>query len=211
MKTWQKTERSVSVGYIRLRKAGPSMKEQAAKLAAAGCPVSGIDARVYIDEQSRRKQKPEDEPLPERARAIRCCREGDRLVIDSAATLGVSTEDILRAVGQVGKRGAVVFDATAEELLEVSDVALAIEFAHRGGTELRKERGRQMRRKAVERGAFGAAEVRWDEKQLAKAKSLWMNALLTAKEVQEKTGIPARTLYNKFGPRGTPRFGGPKK
>jgi hypothetical protein len=43
------------------------------------------------------------------------------------------------------------------------------------------------------------------------ARALWHDPRLSAADVEREIGVPVRTLYRKFGARGTPLFGEGKK
>lgn len=203
---WQTMKR----GYIRVSKAGPSLEDQRAALARAGITDQSDGGPVYVDAEAKGRRKGgADARLVERARALLSLRAGDVLVVHSLARLGTSTPDTMAVLGEIAMRGASLYLAAAGRALawhpDAAEIVAAVADAER---ERRQEIAAKARRAAADMGAVRgpARSLALGRRQAAAA--AWADVLLTAAQVEAQTGIPVRTLYRMFGPRGTPRFGG---
>jgi len=186
------------VGYIRIDKAGPSEADQAAALALAGVE----EGFTYVDRPGKRRAKPGEDVTPQRAEAIRALRDGDELAIHSAARLGTTRGDVLRALGAVGRAGAVVHDCHAGEVITPHPAALcAIAFAERAESQGQQERAARARRGITKR--TGPAKA-LNSRQQKDAKALWQNPEMSARQVAEAAKCSVRTLYRLFGPKRAP-------
>lgn len=196
-------------GYVRVSKAGPTLDEQREALAKAGITDFSDAGPVYVDMPPKGRRKPgADARLERRTDAIKGLRAGDVLVVSSPARLGTSTEDIMAVLAEIGRRQASVFDCSTRQTVEWHpQAAEVVAFAAAAETERRQEITRKARRVAAELGAVRGAARKLTPKRRAEAQALWADVLLTAAQVEERTGVPVRTLYRLFGPRGTPHFG----
>ncbi|WJS87210.1 recombinase family protein [Paracoccus sp. TOH] len=184
-------------GYIRLSKAGPSLKEQQDALASAGIDNFTDFGPVYVDVIPRGRPA---EALPNRRHAIISLEPGDELVVASAARLGTSAVDVLEALAEIGRRGASVFDVEQSQLVSWHPDALPVlEFASRAEAQGRKEVAAKMRRARVESGMIGGQPAKLKGALLAKARSLWADPRMSAAEVSEEVGVSVRTLYRHLG------------
>ena len=190
-------------GYIRERKAGPSVDEQRKALAAAGVLVEGDHPPLYIDMIPKRSRKTLDNPLPQRTAAIHSLRSGeDALVIFDAATLGLTEGDILDALAAAGQKGAsVIVCAPPGEYRWHADVPDALGLAVDGGKVLARERARVR----AGSGPIIGRPKKLTGDALILARDLWGKRELVSKQVaaqvKAKTGVAVsvRTLIKALG------------
>lgn len=136
-------------GLIRLWPTGPSEEQQRDAIISAGA----LPDRIHVhDERPRKRNRIPDDPdrMTPLERAIHVLRPGDRLVIATAPVLGNNWEGIIRAIGWIEQRGAVVLDAETGE--EVSGVAGGTAFADRAKRLLTLMRNGPGRRAVLENG-----------------------------------------------------------
>lgn len=190
-------------GYIRERRAGPSVDEQRAALAAAGVPIEGDHPPVYVDPIPRRTQKGKQDPLPQRRAAIHSLRAGNALVIYDAATLGPTEGEILDAIAAIGQRKdvtLVICDPPGEYRWHEGVTELAGVVAD-GGKRLARERQRV---RAGINPVMGRPKLLTGE-ALTLARQLWgqraMSSRMVAAEIKKQTGVSVgiRTLLNDLG------------
>lgn len=193
------------LGYIRLSRAGPTRSEQEAALRAAGLDDFSADGPVYVDAEPRKRTPPGEDATPARSAAIHALRPGDELVIATASRIGATRADVLAALAAVTRAGAAVFDASAGATVRYhQDAAAAIAFAERAESEGQRERAARARKGITRRAGPQPALT---GKQLKEAEKLWTNPETSARQVADATGASVRTLYRRFGPKGTPVFG----
>lgn len=199
-------------GYIRVSKAGPSLEDQRAALVKAGIADHSADGAVYVDAEPKGRRTPgADARLAQRAAAVKALRAGDVLVVATPSRLGTSREDMEAVLAEIGRKGASVYDcASGRTITWSAEAAEAVAFVAAAETERRQEITGKARRAAAEMGAVRGAAKKLTPKRRAEAKAAWADVALSAAQVQERTGIPVRTLYRLFGARGTPIFGGKK-
>jgi DNA invertase Pin-like site-specific DNA recombinase len=193
------------LGYIRIDKAGAARDEQEAALRRAGIADWSPDGPVYVDPVRPKRPKPGTDPLAARTEAIRALRPGDELVIHSAARLGTTRGDVLAALDAIGRAEAAVYDCAAAETVTPHPLAVSmIAFAARAESQGQQERAAKARRGITRRAGPPAALT---GKKLREAEKLWTNPETSARQVADATGASVRTLYRRFGPKGTPVFG----
>jgi hypothetical protein len=163
------------------------------------------DGPVYFDLASRKKLRPGDDPLPARTALIVALREGDEIAIHSPPRLGTTREDVLRALAEIGRAGAAIYDCEAGEVVRYHpDAAAALLFADRAEAQGKRERAARARKAISHRGVPPKALT---GKRLDKARELWAHPETSAAKIAEILEVSPRTLYRELGPRNTPRFG----
>jgi len=195
-------------GFMREMKGLPSLKEQQAVLAAAGIEDFVSDAsKVYTALSPKRKVKKDArDPWTDLVTAL---REGDEVKIACASVLGGSRVNVLRALQEIGAKGANVIDVGAGETVNYSPEGLAmIAFAERAETQMRVAVLKKARQTKAEKGRLGGRPGSLkDKKDKEAAMLIWLDATLTGNEAAEKIGISPSTAYRKLGPRDQPIFG----
>lgn len=202
------------IGYIRLSRAGPSRKAQEEALCRSGFDeVSGRGPGrepIYVDAITRTSTRPEDRS-PERAKAISALRPGDELVISTPSRLGSNRADVLRALEAIGAQRAALYVVSMKKAFTWTPEALAIvEFATFVESENAAEVAKKMRTRKAELGSRSGPMPKliegtplWDQAQAA-----WADKCKSANQVAKEIGVSVPTLHRRFGPKGTPRFGG---
>ena len=198
----------MKIGYVRVDKTGPSPLEQQKALKAGGFEDFGDDGPVYVDGLRTKRPKPGDDPLPQRTEAIRVLRPGDVLVVANAGRLGVSREDILGVLGQIGKAQAGVL-AVAEGTVfrPAPEVAEAASFAAAAHATQMAERAARARRGRKEFGSKVGPARKLKKADIEALRPMWNNPEVRLDLVEAAAGVKSRTLYRALGPRGTPLFG----
>ena len=197
------------LGYIRIDRAGPSRDEQEAALRAAGIEDFGPDGPVYVDAPPKRRPQPGADAQPALGEAVRALREGDELAIHSPARLGATRGAVLAALEQIGRAGAAVYDCADGAVVRFHpDAAAAIRFAAEAESQGQRERAAKARRGITRKVGPPAALA---GKRLADAKAAWSNPETSAQQVADQFKVGVRTLYRRFGPKGTPLFGKKEK
>lgn len=193
-------------GYIRLSVTGPDLETQQDALRSAGITDFSDHGAVYVDAapKQRSKEKPE---LPAREALMRSCRPGadDEVAVAEEGILGLDPDDTLRVMAILAERSATLFVvASGKSYRWHPDAAEAIDLVREGEHQRAKWRAAHARKKAPPRKKV----LRAAEK--AKAKLAWFDHTKSGEEVAREFGVGHRTLYNTFGPRGAPLFGGQK-
>jgi DNA invertase Pin-like site-specific DNA recombinase len=197
----------VQIGYIRITKAGPDEVTQLDALRAAGLAAPGAGT-LYVDREGKRP-KPGADPAPQRTVAIKALRPGDQLVVESAARLGATRADVLRVLSDVGAAEASVLDATTGALARWHPDALgAIAMAERAESQGQRERAAKARGRRAELGITAGPRPSLTGETLQSARAAWEDPALSAAAVAAQFDCGVRTLYRRFGAKGTPRFGG---
>jgi len=182
-------------GYSRYRKAGPAPEKQEAAFDAAGVPAE----RRHNDDH-RKKLKP-DKLWTGRENAIRCVRQGDRLLVPDAATLGVSRKELELMLRRVTERGGSVVDLSAGETVAwAPEVAAALAFAARGEAQLNRERLEPARKAnpASTSRKFNGLSTNKRER----IRAMWhAHREHTVAAVVAESGISRKALYDALGPR----------
>lgn len=194
-------------GFMREMKGLPSLKEQQAALRGSGVEDFSETGKVYTALSAKRRQKKDArDPWDDMITAL---REGDEVRIAVASVLGGSRVSVLRALQEIGGKGANVIDVGAGETVNYSPEGLAmIAFAERAETQMRVAVLKKARARKVESGLLGGrpGELK-DKKALEAAKAIWRDVTLTGKEAAARIGISPSTAYRKLGPRDQPIFG----
>lgn len=166
---------------------------------------------VYVDQPPRHSPRNPVSPTPERDKLLRNLRDGDEVVVMTAGRLGMTIADTLATLAAISARGATLFEIETQRSYAWSPEAVEIaELAARSESQRKREQLMRMRERANELGVERGKATKLSDKKMRELKVDWRNGLLTAAEVAAKYKVPVRTLYNKLGVRGTPRFGGPK-
>lgn len=203
--------RCMKIGYIRVDRSGPSPIEQIKALEAHGLrDFTDQSSECWVDGLRTRKMKPDEDPLPQRTMMLKSLREGDVVVVANAGRIGVSREDILRTLGEIGAQGASVMDA-AEGRVFVCPPGLAdaASFAEKAHRVQMLERAARARRGRVEFGAKSGPKPKLKKDDIEAIRLMWNNPAVTREQVEVESGLKTRTLYRLLGPRGTPPFGKP--
>jgi DNA invertase Pin-like site-specific DNA recombinase len=193
-------------GFMREMKGLPTLKEQEAVLRVSGIEDFSDEGKIYtaLSAESRGNKDARD-PWADMITAL---REGDEVKIAVASVLGGSRVSVLRALQEIGAKGANVIDVGAGETVKYSPEGLAmIAFAERAETQMRVAVLKKARQTKAESGHLGGRPVKLkgggkDAKQLA----IWLDATLTGNEAAAKIGISPSTAYRKLGPRDQPIF-----
>ncbi len=193
-------------GFMREMKGLPSLREQREILFAAGAHDFGEDGKVYVVLSEKRKpKKGARDPWQDMLLAL---RPGDDVMIAAAYVLGGARSNVLKALREIGDRGANVIDAGAGETITYSPEGLAmIAFAERAETQMRSGILKRARLSKLEKGAMGGGPIKLKGKNKEAAAAAWADLSKTAKDVCQEFGVSPSTLYRLFGPKGTPVFG----
>jgi len=194
-------------GFMREMKGLPSLKEQQAVLRGAGIEDFGDEGKVYTALSTKRRQKKDArDPWTDMITAL---REGDEVKIACASVLGGSRISVLRALQEIGAKGANVIDVGAGETVNYSPEGLAmIAFAERAETQMRVAVLRKARQTKAENGLVGGRPASLKGKKVKdEALAIWRDVTLTGNEAAAKIGISPSTAYRNLGARDQPIFG----
>lgn len=171
-------------GFIRTMRVGLSVKDQRSALSAAGLDSADECSPVYLDDRDA---------------AIASLKEGDQLVVASAACLGHPEHDILAALSAIGERGATVMDLETQTTIPWSaDVQAAVDFSIRGGTATRNAVAAKARRARAASGNLGGIPaVEWDQTKLTKLREMFDNNTPRQK-MADILGVSRPTLQRKL-------------
>lgn len=197
------------IGYIRVDRSGPSPIEQIKALEAHGIrDFTDTSSECWVDGLRTRKPKPNEDPLPQRTNMLKALRDGDVVVVANAGRLGVSREDILRTLGEIGQQGAAVMDAAEGRIFTCPPgLADAASFAEKAHRVQMLERAARARRGRAEFGAKSGPKPKLRKDEIEAIRLMWNNPAVTKEQVETESGLKTRTLYRLLGPRGTPAFG----
>lgn len=196
-----------TVGYILIRKAGPTEEEQLASLKAAGVPVDQPYAPVYADRyRERRRNNPGDDPLPERSHMISRLNPGDIIAVHSAGCLAITSADARQAMIRIVEQQGGGIRLVSEGKLLKSSPAVADWFRAADGVSLEVKRvnAAKAREGRLESGNLGAATAKYTPADYRKAKAIWNKRGMTVAEkveaIHREVGKPIsqRMLYTKF-------------
>lgn len=177
-------------------------------LQAAGISDFSPDGPVYVDRQPRKKPKEGESPQPALAELVHAMRQGGVVMVAGLDVLGPTRAAIIAAMKAIGARGGSVRDLEAQQDISCEpEVVGAAEAIERAVERLYVERAKAARaaKKKLGPGAQGGRRPRWTEAQYAKAKPFYFDLSLSNAAVEKHGGIPYRTLYRKFGERGSPQ------
>lgn len=187
------------IPYIRLAKGLPTEAAQRQALQAAGLSAEDM-AGAYVDGAKLRPG--EASAWSYMMGAVRT--EGDEVdevwIARPAILAGVEMEARLIEVTQQG--GILCVASSGRRYRWHPDAAEAIQLMAHSRAD---ERALVMAKARAAGAALGRQNY---TPQLWKdAKALWQDETLTAEEAAAKTPIGMRSLYRKFGPKGSPAFG----
>jgi hypothetical protein len=181
--------------YIRPTK---HLSEQEQRDALAGITFDGW----YVDEKPSRG----DPGWYWREMAILACRpgSGDEIHVSHASVIADSASQALDKLAEITARGAVlVVAATGRRYSWHPDAVEAMELAR----EMERETRRAVAKIGGNAYAKRQAEKREREaRKMRKAERMWRDKSVSTAAVIEFSGLSRAELYNRFGPRGTPRF-----
>ena len=199
----------MKIGYIRIRKAGPSEQIQRQALRTAGVDDQSATGPVYIDLPINKTRSVEPKDLTERMKMLKFLRSGNTVVVADFATLAISEWDWLEVLGIISLRGARIEIVTPPRILEwdcniqpivaeLTDTAKAVFDA------LRSEQTAPARRARVRQGKLGGRPVsvakKYGEAAWEEAKRRWADPKGgTVKEISEDVGIPVASLNRHLG------------
>ena len=197
------TLQAMDLGYIRLWRSGPSEEEQRAALTAVGVEPSHIEVdplrprrgKLRTDEAERPNDPHEGLPA-----TIRRVRQGDRIVVHSAAVLTVGREQVREVLAAIGRKGGSLYDAAAGLTVPCPDMVEVEAFIDRA------EIGWQSARTAHARKALVGIKRGPEKTKLkisdAQAEAMWHDPqAYTKRQVEDATGVKRRTLSSRFGAR----------
>lgn len=193
------------VPYIRLGPGLPTEEAQRDALLAAGLTGDDLVA-AYIDKAKLKAG--EEAAWTYMLGAVRTKGDDvDEVWIARPAILANSEREARERIVQLTEQGAVLVIASSGRRYSVrpiatKDVADALQLsadvkADERALVLAKARAG---RKAIGRQTFTPQQ--WKD-----AKRLWADQAVTAEQAADRSGIGMRTLYRKYGPKGTPAFG----
>jgi DNA invertase Pin-like site-specific DNA recombinase len=189
-------------GYIRVAAYGPNEAEQRAALERAG--LTDPPGVIYVDLPPKRR-KVGAPALPEREKLTRSLRSGaqDVVLVADASIIGTSWDDMLGAMARFADREAVVRIAnTGKEYAYVPRDAEMMDLFRDAEHTRQRQRAAHARRSATAMGKGGVPALRGAKKD--KAKAAWRDPKRSGSEVAAEFGVSRQTLYQTFGPRGTP-------
>lgn len=161
---------------------------------------------VYVDEEPKRRAAGEW-----RARAIAACRQGagDEVWVAAPGVWASTPADALAALQALTERGATLHIAsTGRSYRFHPDAAEAMALAQEIGAANQGAAAAAARASAAKRRAERAED---DADIWKEAERLWADPAMTVVKTAAETGIPLRTLYRRFGPKGTEPFVGGRK
>ena len=185
-----------------------SIEAQRRELERVGFTDWSENAPVYTDEKPKRGEA----GWYWRDKIIRACRreEDDEVWVAWPSVWADSAREALEGLRQLAERGAVLCIASTGERHHYHPEAVS-------GLELAYQMERDAKRRITAK-ATAASVVAADRKKRARAarwkeaKELWLkDTTLTGEQVAAKTGFSRSLLNRELGPRGTPRFGKPRK
>jgi hypothetical protein len=196
---------AVKVPYIRLGKGLPSDADQRAALAATGLTEEEL-AEAYVE---RVKRSAGEQPAWDYL--LMAVREDggepDEVWIARPAILAASEQEARERLAMLTERGAVLrIASTGGRYRWHPDAAEAIRLA----AEVRADERALVMAKA-RAGLKALGRQHFTPQQWKEAKALWADPDVTAEAAATRSGVGMRTLYRKFGPKGTPAFRGKGK
>jgi hypothetical protein len=188
----------VRVAYIRISKGLPTEAEQRAALTAAGVTAEEM-AEAWID----RQRKKGDPPFAQRDYMLGAVRDGDEVHVAQPGVVGSGEPDILDFLRLMTEQGGILCVAsTGRRHRFAPELAEALALVR----DIRMDERRMVMAKARQ-GLKNLGRKKFTPQQWKEAKALWTNPDVTAEAAAERSGIGMRTLYRKWGPKGTPSFG----
>jgi hypothetical protein len=190
----------VDVPYIRLAKGLPSEAAQRKALADAGVSAESL-ADAYVD---RAKLKAgEQSAWSYMMGAVRDEGEPDRVCVARPAILAPTEQEARARLAELAGQGGILFVAsTGRAYRWHPDAADGIQFA----ADVRADE----RALVLARARAGLRQLgrqKFTAQQWKEAKELWADPAVTVADTEKRTGIGYRSLYRRFGPKGSPAFG----
>lgn len=192
------------VGYIRETKGGLSRAKQETLLKGAGIDdFSDLSPQVFVDKPRRANRKAEPEDLVMRSDMILGLRSDDIVVVADFATLGVSSDDWLAAVGGIAATGATLRICEPDTVFAwpegSTDIASRLaEGAAMAQAALTDNRTRNARKAKAKRGIHRGAP-RVDPAKIEAAEPHWGKSDLSGAQVARMVGVSRSTLTRKLG------------
>lgn len=170
-------------GYIRTVAGGPSIKQQKAKLEAAGLDVNDPYGPVYIDDRDA---------------AISSLAPGDELVVAEPACLGTTAADALEALSLIGAKSAKVLDLLSGATIEWHPQAQTpLDFAVEVGRASRVAQAKKMRKARAASGNLGQTPFAWTSAKLKELRQM-EEVGATREEQANALGCSRATLQRKI-------------
>lgn len=190
----------MKVPYIRLAKGLPTEAAQRQALRDAGVPEDAL-ADAYVD---RVKLKPgELTAWAYLLGAVRDDGEPDEVWIARPAILAATEQEARERLAAVAAQGGVLCVASTGRAYRwhpdaVEGIAFASAvYADTRALVMQKARG----------GIKKLGRQHYTPQQWKEAKALWLDPDVTVEAAASRSGIGMRSLYRRFGPKGTPAFG----
>ena len=188
---------------MRTGKALPSLDDQKEAMRSVGLDPDAEHGAVCHDAAPKRKR---DVPKwDQRSHVLMSLRDGDELVVAAPCVLATGLDDALAVLEAVSQSGCVIHALSTDRTYSGTSAADGLAFAR----EIQADN--QARAMAKARAAATARRVtkKPTGRKLVEWRKVWLDPKLTGKQVEAQLEVPYRTLFNWFGARGTPRFGGP--
>lgn len=187
-------------GYMRITKAGETEAEQREKLIAVGV----MPDHLYMDD-NRKPVKGGAHDLKDRDTIIKDIRPGSRVIVTNLDRLGVSSKDIMAALGAIMAKGAAVYDLSSGKTYE--GVAAGEAVADAAAAESRQKRTRIDKARGVlkTRKIKPGPPPKLQGAEKTKAQQLYDDVTIPIRAVAKEVGVSPSTLRRLFGERGTPR------
>jgi hypothetical protein len=189
----------VRIPYIRLAKGLPTEAAQRQAIKAAGLSDEDL-AGAYVD---RAKLKPgEMSAWAYMMGAVRTegAEVGEVWIARPAIIAGAEMQARLIELTEQG--GVLVVASTGRRHRWHPDAAEALTLA----ADIRADERALVMAKARAAGAV-LGRQNYPPEQWKRAKALWVDPTKTAEQAAAESGIGMRSLYRKYGPKGTPAFG----
>lgn len=191
----------MDVPYIRLGKGLPSEAAQRQALRDAGVSEDDM-AGAYVE-----PAKPKAGEGSAWGYMIGAVRQEDgqpdRVCIARPAILAPTEQQARERLAELTAPGGVLFVAsTGRTYRWHPDAAEAITFAQ----EVRADERALVLMKA-RAGLRALGRQKFTAQQWKEAKALWTDPAVTVADAERRTGIGYRSLYRRFGPKGTASFG----
>lgn len=184
----------MKLGYVRLSRAGPSLEDQLAAQRNAGVPSS----MIMMDDH--RGSAPYS--FESRSLLLHSLKPGDELVVAAASRLGVGLDDVLGFLADVARIGATVFDAeTGQRFNWHPDAAGIVDFARRATSGTRLEVIAKMQRSRETSEHLGGPRPKLDGELMERARKMWGDPSLSARDIADELEVSVRTLYRHLGDR----------
>lgn len=184
------------VAYIRTAKGLPTEAAQREALAAAGVEAEEM-AEAWVD------RIPKAAGTPQRDYMLGAVRDGDEVWIARPAVAAQGEADGIEFLRRITEAGAVLCVAsTGGRHRWSSDLADALAWVKAARQD---ERGLVMAKARAGLNQLG--RQKFTAQQWKEARALWADPAVTVADAEQRSGIGMRSLYRRFGPKGTASFG----